>query len=67
MLWELQQLPIRRHLRKGHLRCDEGIELLRRRNGVRVFHHGAATYLRTVQVLEHGIRQFVYGADSQMQ
>ena len=55
MLWELQQLPIRRHLRKGNVRGDEGIELLRRWNGVRVFHHGAATDLRTVQVLEHGI------------
>ena len=67
MLWELQQLPIRRHLRKGNVRGNEGIELLHRWNGVRVFHHGAATDLRTVQVLEHGIRQFVYGADSQMQ
>ena len=61
MLWELQQLPIRRHLRKGNVRGDEGIELLRRWHGVRVFHHGAAIYLRTVKVLEHGIRQFVYG------
>lgn len=55
MLWELQQLPIRRPIRKGNVRGNEGIELLRRRNGVRVFHHGASTDLRTVQVLEHGI------------
>ena len=55
MLWELQQLPIRRPIRKGHLRCDAEGELLRRWNGVRVFHNGAETDLRTVQVLEHGL------------